>query len=561
VNLKITILSFFLLLSGIVSAQSFNYSYTDPCNGNVYNLTIPYGQDQIAVTYYGQVNTFTANDFNNGAFDQWAANVFNQFQNASPCGGIGTTVTISQTQSTALNIVGIFNSLSAISDMASSGAGNIMGAASSMNNVGGGSGNKGGNKNSQNQGGTGSGNNSSGGQTGSNSTPQGQSQGQNVSGGGQSGSNNTSQGQTQGQNGSTGGSNQTSGTSSNGGSGSTNGGGTQDQNQSNGNNSTGTSSSNTSAGNNNSGGNTTQGNNSSTENTGGSGGSNETGGTGNANSGSGSTNSSGGTTTSGTGSGGSGGNGTTNNNQTQTTEEKKSDAVGGTTNAIKGGSGGSNGKSSTNSKNGGRPSILASSDLVGFQFNEGEINRGTKVNAGYTSVRYDGLRSHGFMVDYTSAIQGGNITGYYAWIKPKAITLLANTVTIGFSGSGSLYNTVAFGQMRNIKKFKAVYMLTASGGQIYRQSYYGSAAIVGGNRDFKLGKRIDVKTMMLFVYAPFVRYYDDAVLKSPYVILPIVGVNLGVTKTFKLNFNFGGAYSIGDNVLNYTVMMGTRLAL
>ncbi len=560
-NLKITILSFFLLLSGIVSAQSFNYSYTDPCNGNVYNLTIPYGQDQIAVTYYGQVNTFTANDFNNGAFDQWAANVFNQFQNASPCGGIGTTVTISQTQSTALNIVGIFNSLSAISDMASSGAGNIMGAASSMNNVGGGSGNKGGNKNSQNQGGTGSGNNSSGGQTGSNSTPQGQSQGQNVSGGGQSGSNNTSQGQTQGQNGSTGGSNQTSGTSSNGGSGSTNGGGTQDQNQSNGNNSTGTSSSNTSAGNNNSGGNTTQGNNSSTENTGGSGGSNETGGTGNANSGSGSTNSSGGTTTSGTGSGGSGGNGTTNNNQTQTTEEKKSDAVGGTTNAIKGGSGGSNGKSSTNSKNGGRPSILASSDLVGFQFNEGEINRGTKVNAGYTSVRYDGLRSHGFMVDYTSAIQGGNITGYYAWIKPKAITLLANTVTIGFSGSGSLYNTVAFGQMRNIKKFKAVYMLTASGGQIYRQSYYGSAAIVGGNRDFKLGKRIDVKTMMLFVYAPFVRYYDDAVLKSPYVILPIVGVNLGVTKTFKLNFNFGGAYSIGDNVLNYTVMMGTRLAL
>lgn len=560
-NLKITILSFFLLLSGIVSAQSFNYSYTDPCNGNVYNLTIPYGQDQIAVTYYGQVNTFTANDFNNGAFDQWAANVFNQFQNASPCGGIGTTVTISQTQSTALNIVGIFNSLSAISDMASSGAGNIMGAANSMNNVGGGSGNKGGNKNSQNQGGTGSGNNSSGGQTGSNSTPQGQSQGQNVSGGGQSGSNNTSQGQTQGQNGSTGGSNQTSGTSSNGGSGSTNGGGTQDQNQSNGNNSTGTSSSNTSAGNNNSGGNTTQGNNSSTENTGGSGGSNETGGTGNANSGSGSTNSSGGTTTSGTGSGGSGGNGTTNNNQTQTTEEKKSDAVGGTTNAIKGGSGGSNGKSSTNSKNGGRPSILASSDLVGFQFNEGEINRGTKVNAGYTSVRYDGLRSHGFMVDYTSAIQGGNITGYYAWIKPKAITLLANTVTIGFSGSGSLYNTVAFGQMRNIKKFKAVYMLTASGGQIYRQSYYGSAAIVGGNRDFKLGKRIDVKTMMLFVYAPFVRYYDDAVLKSPYVILPIVGVNLGVTKTFKLNFNFGGAYSIGDNVLNYTVMMGTRLAL
>jgi hypothetical protein len=510
VNLKITILSFFLLLSGIVSAQSFNYSYTDPCNGKVYNLSIPYGQNQIAVTYYGQVGTFTANDFNNGVFDNWAAGVFNQFQNASPCGSIGTTVTVSQTQSTALNVVSIFGALSAISDMASSGTGNIMAAAGSVSNVSGGSG---GNKDDKDN------KNSSGGGS------QGQSQGQSVSGG-------TNQ----------------------------SGGGSQGQTQSNGNNSNGSSSSGTTTGNNNNGGGSSETTSGTTANTGGSTGSGETGGTGSTNTGGGSTGGSGGTTTSSTGSGGSGGNGST-NNQTQTTEEKKSDAIGGTTNAVKSGSGSGNGKGSATSKNGGRPSILMSSDLVGFQFNEGEVSKGSKVNAGYSSVRYDGLRSHGVMVDYTSSIQGGNITGYYAWINPKAITLLSNTVTIGFAGSGSIYNTVAFGQMRSIKKFKAVYMLTASGGQIYKEPYYGSAAIVGGNRDFKVGKRLDIKTMALFVYAPFVRYYDDAVLKSPFVILPIVGVNLGVTKTFKLNFNFGGAYSIGDNVLNYTVMMGTRLAL
>ena len=491
-NLKITILSFFLLLSGIVSAQSFNYSYTDPCNGNVYNVTIPYGQNQIAVSYYGQVGTFTANDFNNGVFDQWAAGVFNQFQNASPCGGIGTAVTISQTQGTALNVISIFGALSAISDMASSGTGNIMAAAGSVTNV---SGNGNGGKDNKN---------------------------------------------------SPGGTNQSGGT-------------TQGQTQSNGNNSNGSSSSGTTTGSNNNGGSGSESNAGTTTNTGGSTGSGETGGTGNTNTGGGSTGGSGGTTTGSTGSGGSGGNGST-SNQTQTTEEKKSDAIGGTTNAVKSGSS-SGGKGSATSKNGGRPSILMSSDLVGFQFNEGEISQGTRVNAGYSSVRYDGLRSHGVMLDYTSSIQGGNITGYYAWIKPKAITLLSNTVTIGFAGSGSMYNTIAFGQMRSIKKFKAVYMLTASGGQIYKEPYYGSAAIVGGNRDFKVGKRLDIKTMALFVYAPFVRYYDDAVLKSPFVILPIVGVNLGVTKTFKLNFNFGGAYSLGDNVLNYTVMMGTRLAL
>jgi len=483
------------LLCNIASAQSFNYSYTDPCNGKVYNISIPYGQNQIAVTYYGQVGTFTANDFNNGVFDNWAAGVFNQFQNASPCGSIGTAVTVSQTQSTALNVVSIFGALSAISDMASSGTGNIMAAAGSVTSVGGNG--DGGKDNKDNK-------NSS-------------------SGGNQSG------------------------------------GGSQGQTQSNGNNSSGSSSSGTTTGNNNGGGSseTTTGTSTSGGNTTGSG---ETGGTGNTNTGGGSTGGSGGTTTSSTGSGGSGGNGST-GNQTQTTEEKKSDAVGGTTNAVKSGSSSGNGKGSATSKNGGRPSILMSSDLVGFQFNEGEVSKGSRVNAGYSSVRYDGLRSHGIMLDYTSSIQGGNITGYYAWINRKAITLLSNTITIGFAGSGSMYNTIAFGQMRSIKKFKAVYMVTASGGQIYKEPYYGSAAIVGGNRDFKVGKRLDIKTMALFVYAPFVRYYDDAVLKSPFVVLPIVGMNLGVTKTFKLNFNFGGAYSLGDNVLNYTVMMGTRLAL
>jgi hypothetical protein len=231
--------------------------------------------------------------------------------------------------------------------------------------------------------------------------------------------------------------------------------------------------------------------------------------------------------------------------------EKKSDAMGGTVNAVK-----------AVNKNGGKPSILLSSDLVGFQFKNNEVSTGTKINSGYTSMRYDGLRTHGVLVDYTSSIKGPNVTGFYAWIKPKAITLLSSTVTFGRVGSGSIYNTVAFGQMRTLPyKIKAVYMLTFSGGQIYKESYYGSAAIVGFNKDFKIKKRIEIKAMALFVYAPFVRYYQDEVLKSPYVILPIVGTNIGVTKKFKININLGGAYSMGDNVLNYTVMMGTRLAL
>jgi hypothetical protein len=77
--------------------------------------------------------------------------------------------------------------------------------------------------------------------------------------------------------------------------------------------------------------------------------------------------------------------------------------------------------------------------------------------------------------------------------------------------------------------------------------------------DLKAGKRFDIKLMGLFVYAPYVSYYNDLVLKSPYVVLPSIGTNIGITKRFKFNINAGGAWAIKENALNYTVTCGTRL--
>ena len=93
------------------------------------------------------------------------------------------------------------------------------------------------------------------------------------------------------------------------------------------------------------------------------------------------------------------------------------------------------------------------------------------------------------------------------------------------------------------------------------QPFVGTAAIAGTMWDLKLGKRVDLKLMGLYVYAPFVSYYNDILLKSPHVVLPIAGMNLKVTKKFKININAGGAWAIKQNTLNYTVMMGTRLLL
>lgn len=248
-----------------------------------------------------------------------------------------------------------------------------------------------------------------------------------------------------------------------------------------------------------------------------------------------------------------------------TTEGSTNISAGGT-NSVKGtGSTSEGGKTNKpGSKEGGKPAIVASSDFVGFSFKESDKPLGIKGTGGYTSMRWDGTCSSGVLFDYTSAQAGPNITGFYAWINPSNITIASSTVTFSLEGGGSSYSTIAFGQMKTfkkIKRLKIVYLGTLSMGKVFKEGFIGTAIITGGMYDAKLHKRLDVKLTNLIVYSPYVSYYNDVVMKSPFVMLPSIGVNVGVTKRFKLNINIGGAWQIGQSALNNTITLGTRLLL
>ncbi len=245
------------------------------------------------------------------------------------------------------------------------------------------------------------------------------------------------------------------------------------------------------------------------------------------------------------------------NSQTESeiTEDESTNILGGTSNSID--------KSTDNTSNSNAPTIVLSSDFAGFNFIEDEVSVGGKATGGYTSLRWDGKRTHGVMADYTSMI-GPNITAFYGFIGKSRIDLLSVSATTSFIGRGSLYATVAFGQMWSVEKannLKIIYMLTASSGNVFGESFTGTASIVGGMYDFKASKRIDVKLTTLYIYAPYISYYDDIVLNSPHVILPLIGTNIGITKKFKFNLNIGGTYAIGQNIMNFTIMSGARFAL
>ena len=460
--------------------------------------TIQVPANGITVAYYGQVQTFQPTDFYNGGFENWAQGVFSSFGANNPCASVvGVPTAVNVAQSSAINFLGTINSLSALSDMASIGGGSNM-LGGTIQSTQSSTSSSGGKKGSKSNNNQSTGGSQSGSQTGS-------SQGTGTSGSSTTNQSSTSQ-------------------TASGGQGSGTTGGAEGSQPA-----------------------TTTGGGQGSGTTGGSEGSQPT------------TTTGGGQGSQGTGSGQEG-------TQSQSTQESPTTEEGGQTNLV--GSSVNSVQSSTGSsptnKNGNRPTMLASSDFVGFQFQNADVATGGKFTGGFASMRWDGARSWGINADYTTALRGPNITGYYAFIKPKRIDLISVTGTIGFEERLTAYGTLSVGQMwtiNKLNKMKAVYMLTASWGQVYGESFVGTAAITGGMYDFKVTKRFDFKVLLLYVYAPYVSYYNDILLESPHVVLPIVGTNINLTKRFKLNVNCGGAWAVKDAALNYTVMFGTRMLL
>ena len=506
ISLLFTLFSFFNL-----NAQTYNYSYTDPCTGNIKTIIVPIN-GSVTVGYYGFVENFTQQQFTDGTFETWANQVFSQYD-GSPCAeivGLGGQINIAQ--DVTLNTVGLLNSLSSLMDLSNGATDFLSGslaAASNSSNTGN-NGNKKNGKGSQNGSGDNTTNNNS--NTNTNNTTTNNNQNQN------NGTSNTTEGSQ-----TTSGTNETS--SNNGGNGTTNPNvGNENPTQA--------------------GGTSTQG------------GSNENGSqqagepiNPNQNGNESNNNPTGGSNTGEPGNNGSSGN--------VEGSDQQEEVGGGQTNITQGAT-----KTVNQNKEGGKPTVIASSDFVGFNFQNSEVKTGLKLTGGYHNMRWDGQTARGGLVDYVSAQQGPNLTGYHAWINKKSMTLLSGTLSLGFEGRGSMYGTIAGGQMLMFPKvpnLKAVYMGTVSYGQVYKTEFLGTAVIAGGMYDLRFGKRIDMKIMGLFVYSPYISYYNDLLLKSPYVVIPSLGTNINITKRFKFNINAGGAWAIKENALNYTVTCGTRL--
>ena len=209
-----------------------------------------------------------------------------------------------------------------------------------------------------------------------------------------------------------------------------------------------------------------------------------------------------------------------------------------------------------------KPAILITGDIVGLQKTDDKTNdaRGT---FSFTRVKGDGTASFGLSADYMIRARISNITLMKSWIGTtekgnKHINLLSS----GFSiQPGSWTNTTMFIRVNSLKRFTAIYGAAGSAGYLYKEPIISTLAVAGFMYKGKLYKNVDGTLIAAAVYAPYSKYYTESWFDSKPIIIPFFNLNYKLTKTFGFGLTGGGTYLAGANVLNYQVLLGSKLIL
>ena len=209
-----------------------------------------------------------------------------------------------------------------------------------------------------------------------------------------------------------------------------------------------------------------------------------------------------------------------------------------------------------------KPAILVTGDIVGLQKTDDKTNdaRGT---FSFTRVKGDGTASIGLSADYMIRAKISNITAMKSWISTtekgnKGINLLSS----GFSVQpGSWSNTTMFIRVNSLKRFTAIYGAAGSAGYLYKEPIISTLAVAGFMYKGKIYKNIDGTLIAAAVYAPYSKYYTESWFDSKPIIIPFFNINYKLTKTFGVGLTGGGTYLAGANILNYQVLLGSKLIL
>lgn len=531
----------FLLLSNLSLGQGYSYSYTDPCTKKLKTITIPSGQNQVAVNYYGNLKVFDANDFFNGNFGSWLNSISSSNSNG-PCDEVRLAITKDLNMVVAQNVVVTIMNINSVTQALS--------ATASFSNLGNAVSNseQDEKKDSKSKEQTQQSNQSPTGSSGSSNQKE-QTKTESKS------DNKSEETKTEDKKGETPNASQTTQTQNTAGNGGT------------------TTSTSGSTGSGTSGSQSTQPNNPS---------------------GSGSQQSGQPNTTS----PGTNNQGTAPNSQQQPTtnktnpqgnsgskppiEKKAESPVQQEQNKDKSEFNSSNSaisnsisnsedsegdekekKPGSKSKTG---SIIGTGDIVLLRSAEDPNARDQyRITGSFTKANTTNTRVWGILGNFTTQINLSNITFYKAWVLPKSQWTIigANSTMLNFERDAFNTSTLVAS-----KKFKGNWKkLTAMGGlnfttaKIGESSLNNLSAVGGGFFSYNIGKKVSGSILCLGVYSPFTHFYEGRWWESGTLLVPFNSWDYKISKTFRFNVSMSGIYEMKQSVLNYQVLMGGKILL
>ena len=286
---------------------------------------------------------------------------------------------------------------------------------------------------------------------------------------------------------------------------------------------------------------------------------------------------------SGGGSGGSGGSGDTGGGVSSDGGNTTSDGDGGSSNGgaigdkdIDAESGGQSSDSEDDSGGGGggkkkkrgararKGSLIASGDMVvvrnGSDYKQGG-NDNLKFNMGVTWANTNQTVTAGGLLNYTTGQTEFSLTGYGSFKIEESMIVASNSFLYNVSQQ-TWFNTgnVMYAFKQN--KYLTTLMGTNfSVGQLGDETFSNWAANIGTFTTFNGYKGFAMNLMGIAMYSPYTFFYEGQWFKGGFLFVPLTSFDFNVTKTFKFNISTSTVYLMGEGILNFQLMTGTKMLL
>jgi hypothetical protein len=200
--------------------------------------------------------------------------------------------------------------------------------------------------------------------------------------------------------------------------------------------------------------------------------------------------------------------------------------------------------------------LIATGDIVAIQNQTTDNNQSFRINASLTYADSKKIWVYGGLLNFTTSINNSSFTAFGSYRWKKLTTIVANSTMLNFEKD--IFNTTTLMVSYPVWKLGTMAGVNGTIGSLGTSGFQSLSALAGVNGSIPIMDRLNVNLMVVGLYSPYTFYYEGMWYKTNIIMVPFVGFDYGLTKTFKFNVSFTGVYEVKNNVLNYQAFIGGK---